>query len=446
LAVLAALSLVSALPREDFRRSAVLVVLLGVWSYAIVSPFLSPSMLQTIRKASMIREGGLSLAGLLAVAAGWLVLQHYLHRGTKDWTLRFFALLAYFVTVVVVASAWLHVLILPQPGRYKFEMDLVLPLILVFALRRRFLAMPPAVKATAGILLLVFASLQIRAQRRFARNLARPEYVTRSIEYRATTWAEQNLAVGRIMLPGTLAQWAGAFTALPEINGSSWSQAFNPVQQMGVAAIYNGGETPEQDARTSIAWLKAFGAGAVVVSGPMSEEFWKPFKHPNKFAGILPALWQQDDVTIYRVPQRTTSLAHVLPLGARVVSAPRSPLDVAALETYNAALDDSSLPAVDLAWEGNNTIRIRTTAARDQIISLQVSYHPGWRATANGLPLEVQRDGLGLIFLDPQCNGPCELQLTYGWDWEMRICRAASYIAIVGLLAFLALAALRRLV
>ena len=57
---------------------------------------------------------------------------------------------------------------------------------------------------------------------------------------------------------------------------------------------------------------KAFGVGAVGVSGPHSAEAWKGYKYPDKFDGVLPALWQSDGVTLYRVPltnpSRLTSL------------------------------------------------------------------------------------------------------------------------------------------
>ena len=64
--------------------------------------------------------------------------------------------------------------------------------------------------------------------------------------------------------------------------------AYNPVQQRAVAAIWNGGASPEEDAKVSLAYLQAYGAGAIAVSGPKSAEFWKPYAHPTKFEGVLP--------------------------------------------------------------------------------------------------------------------------------------------------------------
>ena len=80
--------------------------------------------------------------------------------------------------------------------------------------------------------------------------------MTTTIEYRASKWAEQNLPGMRVMLPGSIAQWANAFTELQQFSGSSWSMPYNLVQQRGLREIYNGGETPERDARVSLVWLK----------------------------------------------------------------------------------------------------------------------------------------------------------------------------------------------
>ena len=209
--------------------------------------------------------------------------------------------------------------------------------------------------------------------------------------------------------------------------------------------MFNGSETPEQDARVSLAWLKAFGVGAVAVDGPQSQEFWKPYAHPSKFNGILPVLWTEDDVTIYRVPQRSTSLAHVVPALAVPMHSPLNMADTAGLESYVQALDNPSLPLADLRWEGRNRVHVRTTAAPGQVISIQISYHPGWHARVAGRAIALHADALGLMWLDPGCRGPCDVDLNYDGGWELRLSRFISYATIAALvLLSLGLALKRR--
>jgi hypothetical protein len=59
-------------------------------------------------------------------------------------------------------------------------------------------------------------------------------------------------------------------------------------------------------------WLKAFGVQAIAVPGKNSPETWHPFQRPDKFDGLLEPIWRRFDTTIYKVPIRSLSLAHVV--------------------------------------------------------------------------------------------------------------------------------------
>jgi hypothetical protein len=171
----------------------------------------------------------------------------------------------------------------------------------------------------------------------------------------------------------------------------------------------------------------------VAISGKDSQEYWRPFTHPEKFDGVLPALWKESGVTMYRVPLREFTLAHIVPEGALVRRPPKAPDDIVEVEKFVSALDDSALPSTQFQWEGRNRIRIRTTAAQRQALSIQVSYHRGWQATVAGQPRELHKDGLGLMWLRPGYAGPCEVVLNYDGGWELRLCRWLSWLAIAGL-------------
>jgi hypothetical protein len=442
---MASLCLLFVLRRQDFLRNLLVTAGIGLFSYAICAPFLSPSNLLAIREASSRGDGGSWNAGsftaLAIVASGWALLWHYLPRWTRDWRLQFFALFAWLTGSVPLMAAYLNRQFLPQPGRYKVEMEFSVALLVIFATRSLFSRIPRPLKVCLIFLFVALAGEQIVAERRFAKAVlaptdATPMDVTRTIEYRTSIWVRDHLPGVRIMLPGTIGEWADAFTDIEQFSGGSWSVAYNPVQQRALAAIYNGGDTEAQDAGVSIAWLKAFGVGAVVISGPKSQEFWKGFAHPAKFDGLLPALWSEDDVTVYRIPRRTESLAHIVPESALVRRAPASPRDTEKLEEYLAALEDESLPKAEFRWDGKNRIHVQAIAWPGQIVSVQVTHHPGWHAKVNGASRQVNADALGLMWLQPGCNGPCDVQLDYDGGTELRVCRWLSAGALATLLVF----------
>ena len=223
-----------------------------------------------------------------------------------------------------------------------------------------------------------------------------------------------------------------------------WSQAINRPQQDGVAAIYYGGSSLEEHRRIALAWLIAYGVGAVAVSGPRSEEYWKRYSNPSMFDGVLPELWSNDDVTFYRVPLKSLSLAHVVPRDAIVSRRPFYGGDIAGIEQYVYALQElPALPNADFAWQGTDHARVRLAGAEQRALSIQVTYHPGWHASRDGQPLAVHRDGLGLMWLEPACAGPCEIRLDYHGGWELRICRWVS-VAVLAALVVLPLLYRRR--
>jgi hypothetical protein len=180
-------------------------------------------------------------------------------------------------------------------------------------------------------------------------------------------------------------------------------------------------------------WLKAFGNLAVTVPGEKSREFYHPIVHPHKFDGVLPVLWHDEDDTIFGVPQRSHSLAHVVPKGAIATRVPIHGLDIDPVRAYVAALDDATLPLADLTWTSPSHGTIQTAMRPGQVLSVQVSYVPGWRAKVQGREIPVGKDAIGLMVIEPGCDGPCEVDLAFGPSAEAWICRALSALVSLAL-------------
>jgi len=431
--LMAALSLAFALEVKSLRSNLLLIAGIGAASYAVISPWMPPSLLEAIRFNGSRYEGGWttgSWAALLAVALGWLLLCFALSRWTRDWPLRFFALFAYITSSIPLLDAYAHEHFLPQPGRYKVEMEMGLVLLAVFLSRSWMERLDWKVRTAVAVLLLLAGARQVIGYRRFAKQMIRPVNISETIEYRTAKWIEDRFAEQRVMMPGSIGQWLNAFVATPNFAGGSFPTAPNWTQQ---AALYNVYASPKAD--EAITWLKAFGVQAVAVSGPNSHEYWKPYRSPQKFEGVLPILWREDDVTVYLLPQRDSSLFHVVPESAIVRDQPLYGDDLAEVRRYVAALDSPLYPQAESKWDGWNRALVQGAVSKDQVVSVQMNYHPGWHARANGNAASIFKDGLGLMAVKPRCDGPCAIELSYDGGWEYKFCYWLSGLTLAGAVA-----------
>ena len=436
IAAIAATCLLFVLHRENWWRNTLLAAGIGAYAYMMVMAFVPPSVLAAIHESTLASQNERwtleSVTALTLVILGWTVLWHLLRRSKAGWQIRFFVLLAWVTFSIPFAGEVSHRQLMPQPGRYRLELELALALLAAFGIRPLFGRLPVAVRRAVVLVLLALAAEQVAHDRRLEKEYLFPLDQTRTVEYHAATWLERNLPGTRVFLPGSLAQWADDFAEVHQFSGESWSMATNQSQQKAYADIVFGGGPSIRP--ISLTWLKAFGVGAVGMSAPNGQEYWKPYADPHKFDD-LPVLWTESGVTIHRVPLHSASFAHVVPTGAIVRHPPRNPEDDGEAARYVAALDDPSLPAADFAWRDRNHIRIRASASPGQVLSIQVGYHPGWHATVNGQPRAIYKDGLGLMWLRPESKGACVVELTYSGGWELWLCRIVCCLAILLLVA-----------
>jgi hypothetical protein len=441
IAAMAGAALLAAAPQaHSWKRVALVIAGIGAYAYLMAIAFMPPSVLRAIGESTSVSDEEKwtlgSITGVAAAVLGFTILRYLLRRYKVSSRVEFFAYFAWIAGSVPLAVAYLHRRIMPQPVRYKFELELGLALVAAFAGRALLRRFPLSVRSAAIFVALALAAEQVAAYRKLEKTYQFPRDVTQTVEYRASIWTAQNLPGVRVFFPGSMAQWANAFTDVPQFTGGSWSMATNQSQQNADAAILFETGALDAGAKLSLTWLKAYGVGAIAVTGAKSEEYWKPFSDPAKFDS-LPALWSQRGVTIRSVPARSTSLAHVVPESAISKYPPKTPEDSAGAARYVAAIEDLSMPLPALEWQGPERMRIRADLAPGQAVSVQEGYHSGWRARVNGRSREVFKDGLGLMWLRPECTGACEILLEYGGGWEWWISHGISCAAIGGMVVVL---------
>jgi hypothetical protein len=434
-------------PPGSRLRSLALLACIGLAAYLWISPILTPDLVRTIRANSLLLGGyrytppvvGTCLLVLAGAFALW-----YLTRRWANWFDRFAVLFAYIFVAVLVLAHFARIAILPQPERYHVEMEMGLCLALVFGARHLLALAHPRARAAALALFLAFLAWQALCYRDYATGLIQSIDITRTIQYKTAKWIDANLKGQRAMVSGDTGTWFNVFTDNPQLGAEHEPFSPNLMADIAVYTIYTGQNAGDRDAEYSILWLKAYGCHAITVPGPQSREDYRPFRNPRKFEGVLPLLWHDEDDYIYAVPQRSQSLAHVIPADSAVVRPPIHGLDVPEVARFVAAMENPALPLADFSWRSDTRARINTEAHPGQVVALQVSYDPGWVATANGRAAAVTRDGIGLITLHPSCDGRCEILLSFDGGAQRKICLGLSALVMFGVAAASALGRLRR--
>lgn len=416
----------------------------GIAAYFWISPYLPPSALwTTLTNSPRVSNDFTWHARSLVVAAvllcGAAVLEWISRRCSVAPHVRFFALWAFVLAGVALAGIELGVFLLPQPQRYHIEMDLAVCLAVVFVAASALDRLPKFVRALTIALVLAILLRQSGHARSFARSLVGPIDITATGAYKMARWLDQNRKGQRAMIAGSDCFLYNIFTDNPQMDCGFEPTNPNFVNRFAVFTIYTGMNAGPRDTEISVMWLKAFGAQALTVpaaTGPGDE---KLFANPRKFDGVLPILWRAGGDTIYEVPNRSTSLAHVIPRSAVVWRAPVHGLDVEPLAPYLAALDDPSLPVAELQWHDLHSAKISAEVRRDQVVSVQTNFATGWHATAGGTPCGISRDAIGLLLIEPPCDGRCEIEFAYDGGAELRIARWLSWSALaIGLVGWIA--------
>ena len=424
---------------------------IGVTAYGIAAPWMPPSTIAAIRRNAPFVGGHFvmspkTLVFAVCASVGALVLVWVLRSMGTNRALRFSVLWAAMLSSVVVSADSFGVDLLPQPLRYHIEMEIAIVAALVLGGEWFFReALDRGRLAHAFLLTLVVLAIpQSLTTYRFARTLIRGGEGVATIEAETARWLAANLPGERAWLPGSVAYWANAFADVPQFGGGFDNGIQNPAN-LGVSyQIYSSDGAGERDGSLAVTWLKAFGIRAVQVSLPGSPEYYHPFRNPAKFDGILDVIWEHRDMKMYRVPFRHGGLAFVVPETALPRHRPHDGLDVQEASTYVASLDDRTLPVSTFAWQSLSKAVVETAPREGEAVSVQISYHPGWEAHANGKRIDVGEDGLGQIVLRT-APGPQRIELEFTGGTEQVLARTASWFSALLLAALLIAPARRRL-
>lgn len=398
---------------------------IGLYAYALALPWTTPATVATIGANAPLVIGNFEDNAmhrvLVAVfAAGMLLLAWAVRRAGVPAAARFGILFFYGTAFIALAAYWFHLLLLPQPQRYHMEMDLAFWLALslgaapVARLVRGYRRRMKAAMAMAALCLPAIVS-----QRNLARTLEKAFDVRGTVEYKVSRWLGEHMPGRRVYAPGSISFWMDAFSDTPLLNGGFDNGRRNRMLPFVNYQLLVGG-----DREVSLAWLEAYGCEAVVGGDPQSAEVYHPFRHPEQYHG-LPELWRDGPEVIYGVPWRRRSLAHAVRASDLVQVQPTT-YDARPLKPYLQALEDPALPAASFEWRGPNAARVTGALRPEHLLSIQVTWDEGWKASVGGQARRVWGDKLGQMVVEPRCSGACTVDLLYDGGTEMRAARWIS--------------------
>jgi hypothetical protein len=419
---------------------------LAVLAYALACPWIPPSTILDVRHNAQTVGGNYRhiygalpmylVIGILAAA----LLKFAMHRAKASTGLQFSVLFAFMISAIPLGVAWFNLMIVPQPERYQLEMDLALCLAAAFAFKAISTTIPARFRTPLVCAILLLSLLPARLDRRYARRVVKPIEITRTIEYEASKWFEEHVPNGRVMAPGAVSFWLNAFTDVPQIDGGFSQGIVNRNHDSFTYQIFSSNGAGDRAAEIDRTWLNAYGVQAIAVGGKASRELYKPFQRPDVFANAFPEAMRDRDDAIYWVPGRSASLAYVLARETLVHDQPIHGLDITQAQRYVQSLTTTA----DFRWTSRHSAEIQAALQPEQVISVQVTYHPGWRSLANGKPCRVFGDGLGQIVLEPHCNGACKVELIYDGGLEMKAAHVLSGASWLGCLGWIVISSRKR--
>ena len=391
---------------EQDRLVWVRAAAVAAMAWGLCAFWLTPSFLRiTLANMSLVSEAGHVWSGVLGAAAVavYAAISFRLSRGRPERAWATFCVGAFgLMGLNVMGNQYYDFRVIGEPGRLIPELELAIFLMagLLFGL----LARRGRWQRAAAVVLAVACLIPGAGYVQHAWKVMPPRDThEHRIEYVLTKWVHANLPGVRTLATGSVRFWYNAWYDMPQLGGGSEQGELN----RNVQYAY-GNALSNDDPAQSIAWMQAAGVGAVIVHDKKSTEVYHDWAKPEKFEGILTAVYDDHAGNrIYRVPRRDEALARVVDAarirGIRATGQTyeAKELDQASVARYVEAVERGPAPALELRRISTDEMGIRTRLEPGQLLLVQETYDPAWRAYSGGRSIPIESDPLGFLLLDP---------------------------------------------
>jgi hypothetical protein len=408
-----------------FVRSVVAAVL----AWGLCAFWFTPSYLRvTLDNMKLVSAPGhaWSAALLAVVVGGYGVLSYRLVRGRPERAWASFCLGALAVMALnVIGNQYYDFRVMGEPGRLIPELDLVIflgagVLFAWIASHGRWWHVAAAVLAVAC---LIPGKDYVR---RAWKVIAPPARYEHRVEYVITDWVHRHLPGVRCLSTGSVRFWYNTWYDLPQLGGSSEQGLLNPNSQFA-----NAEAVLDDNIDAAIAWLQATGVGAVIVHDKTSLEVYHDWPKPDRFEGKLEKIYNNAGDRIYRVPRRYEPLARVVDAAKiRAIAPSDSLMDYGLVQKYVDAVEHGPDSPVTLQRPDTDEMRLHARLQPGQLLLVQETYDPAWKAYVNGTAVPTAQDGMHFLLLDAGA-GDRDVTLRFETPLENRAGQVIFFLSVI---------------
>ena len=326
----------------------------------------------------------------------------------------------------------------PEARRYALEFEFCLLLLIIDFLRlllnnRRF-----PVRAVTAIGLLVLLLQQTPTVSRFiAHRYQKWQLLAKedTTEFRVANELNTLHPTGRVFASGGTRFRLNSWFPIPQVGGVFETGLKSRIPLIiGYQVRTDLGLAKTREAEESIMLLRAMAVEYIVVHGPNSEEYYRDYKNPRKFEGVLEKVWEEKDDAIYRMgPVRYAHLVKTNEIPTITIQygyqKPWYP--------YINAMLDPARPALNFRWENARHARIDGALPKGMHVAFAIPWDPNFHAYQNGQSVPLRANSTGLMVSDPLPTDSASLDLRFEASWEERGFALISLLTALGCVVFL---------
>jgi hypothetical protein len=419
------------------RQAGVLMRAAGIaaTAYGLCAFWFTPSYLRiTQHNMKWVAMPGkkLHIAAASCLAALFCLVTFYISKrwGKSPWPIFLWGSVIFLAVYVL---GWYHFQfsVMGNALRLAPELDLALILLathyLAIAWRR------PMLRSGIVVLLYFVLSPSAKLYLRHAWTIfPRATDVRERPEYQIPKWMSEHMPGARAFPGGSIRFWYDTWNNNSQIYGGSNQGMMNQILPAAVWQIVHGDK-----ADLAIAWLQALGTDVAVVPDNRSQEVYHEYAHPEKFKGVLEALYDDHKGNvIYRVPRRFPAFARVVERSRLAgLGPPKDIDDMATLTRYLDAIEHGPDSPITFKRPNFQTIELAASTTSSHAVLLQETFDPAWRAYSEGRPLTIERDpvmGFMLIHTFPGANS---IQIRFETPFENRVGQVLTILTCMFLVA-----------